>query len=328
MTFWRSAFELQELARTGPTPKATARVLELTSDRPLAHWFFFDLEDPAWLVPVSKSGRLRQPPPFESGRNNYWPEGHYIERMAASAGGRDDADPVADVILSAVEEMYYTNNPWVHGSLHRILTALVPLAPDRVARIVQTRSRLIGYHPDVAERYSFSPVWDEGPALGLALFEHGHPAVAGDVWWLLFSFGRRDDDMLDHLIERGVKTVTEALATPAHASFGALFFSHLHAHRSTALPPPVGWARHSDADAAIAGAMRRCLAAAPEADRDLLRQVERLRTYRSPTPLVTVADDDEPELDEGPPVHGAGEAGLNEGSERPAPPTWESQYFE
>lgn len=320
MTFWIPALHLLDLTDQPPRGAIVDEALALCDqDADLDDWFFQHLTRIDWFKPLAERERFLRPPQSEPGHMSWWPAGDYLARVAEQLEQDGHKDDVGALILDTIEGMHFAGSPVVQARVLRAVVSLTPRHAQRAAEIVQTRSRLLGFHPDSVGR-NFSPLWDQAARLGHRLFEAGERQVAGDVWWCVLAAETDGDHMVDYLVKRAANAISTFLSEDDPA-YGALFFSHVRAHRTRSLPAPVAFLDTSDADAAIEQGLRLC-SSKLEHDDPMKEALGQLRTYTAPNEVVlrgrresTAEFISEREFDT---MMGAGHASSSE----PDPTTW------
>jgi hypothetical protein len=129
-------------------------------------YFFFKLQSPAWIEPLSRRGRFRHPPNAERIDNLIrfprWPEGEYLLRMAPSA---------PDQVAAAIEPMCFeSDNPLVH----QLLIEIGSLLPPPLARTIAVSET--GWVKKQPTLFTLYP--EKAAALIVHLASNGEPDVA------------------------------------------------------------------------------------------------------------------------------------------------------
>ncbi len=102
-----------------PTREQVEKAIELMGKSFANYVYFFtQLDDPAWLVPLRERGLFDNPPPAQSGQR--WPQVEYLSKMTRT-GGRETQTTVLDIILSIK-----TDNEYLYWSIAECMLAMPP----------------------------------------------------------------------------------------------------------------------------------------------------------------------------------------------------------
>jgi hypothetical protein len=176
-----------------PDEAEVARTLSAVGEPTLRRLFFQELENPAWLAPLTKFGAFADPGIVDS-NDGYrawpWPEGDYLLRIAAERPAE---------VTALAQKLTDSRNPWVQRTLIDI-AAVLPV--EHLMQLVTGVAKLIQGGPDrvdvakvatLIERLLDNEKRNEARRLLVAMFS----PVAGDEEEMAFGSRRRISSSID-----------------------------------------------------------------------------------------------------------------------------------